>query len=450
MIRPVPLTRTVVPTIILLIGSMAAPGLRAGDWPHWRGPFYNGSSDETNLPTEWTTTRNIAWQTELPGPSAATPIVSGDRVFVSSVNVAEDTLMALCVDRIDGRIRWKHTVAHGTRKDSRSDFASPSAVTDGNLVVFFYSNGDLLAFDLDGRQLWRRNIQTDYGPFAFLWTFSSSPTLFGGRLYIQVLQRDVPVNGRGLADRENLSYLLAIDPKTGKTIWRHIRPSPAVAESREAFSTPIPVRVGNRDQLVLAGGDVITGHDPRTGRELWRWGTWNPRRIGHYRLVPSPVAGGGVVLACAPKNEPIFAIRPDHAAAGADNPVAWDTRGTRELTTDVPTPAFYDGDFFVLSDLRRSLARVDPATGRVRWKIDTPDRAKYEASPLAADGKIYLINHRGDAAVINAADGKLLHQVRMDEPTGGNVVRASISAAYGHLFIRTTQRLYCVGPAMSR
>ncbi len=435
-------------SVLTLLVVVCAAG--AGDWPHWRGPYFNGSSDEVNLPTAWTTTDNVAWRVDLPGPSAATPIVWGEHVFVPSVNLAEDTLLAMCLDRIDGRVRWRHTVAQGTRRDRRSYFAAPSPVTDGKVVVFFYSNGELLAFDFEGRRLWRRNIQEDYGPFAFLWTFSSSPMLFKGTLYLQVLQRDVPVDGRGLAGQENLSYLLAMDPQTGKTLWRHIRPSPAVAESREGFSTPIPARFGDADQLLLAGGDVLTGHDPESGRELWRWGTWNPRRIGHWRLVPSPVVGDGVVLVCAPKNDPVYAIRPDRAAAGGPDVVAWDSRDTREITSDVPTPAFHEGDFFVLSDLRRCLSRVEAATGRIRWTVSTPDAAKYEASPTVADGKVYLINHRGDAAAINADDGKVLHQIRMDEPTGGDVVRASISVAHGHLFIRTTRRLTCVGPTMSR
>jgi outer membrane protein assembly factor BamB len=169
-------------------------------------------------------------------------------------------------------------------------------------VIFFYSTGDLVAFDLDGRRLWSRNIQTDYGTFAFLWTFASSPTLFDGKLYVQVLQRDVAVQGRGHRDRPNESYLLALDPKSGKTLWRQTRPSEAVAESREAFSTPIPVSVEGRAQLLITGGDAITGHDPQTGKELCagargipggsRTGGWSPRRwpAGEWRSPAPPRA----------------------------------------------------------------------------------------------------------------------------------------------------------------
>ena len=130
-----------------------------------------------------------------------------------------------------------------------------------------------------------------------------------------------------------------------------------------------------------------------------------------------------------------------------DRAVAWTSRETKELTSDVPTPAFYDGDFFVLSDVRKCLSRVEPQSGKVKWTVSTPSKAKYEASPLAADGKMYIISFSGDAAVIDAASGKTLNTVSMDKPAGDEVIRASIVAAYGQLFMRTTRKLYCIGKA---
>ena len=428
--------------VFVLVCVSAAFG---GDWPHWRGPYFNGSTDEKNLPSNWSTTEGIAWSVDLPGCSAATPIIQGGRVFLSGVDKDRDMLLAMCLDRTNGKLLWQHDVAKGIYRDRRSTYAAGSAVTDGKLVVFLYGNGELVCYEVNGRRKWARNIQDDYGPFAFLWTYGGSPTLFDGRLYVQVLQRDVPVRGRGLRDRKNESYILAMNPETGKTLWRHIRPSEARAESLEAFSTPIPFSFGGKEQLLIAGGDALTGHDLKTGKELWRWGTWNPRRIGHWRLVPSPVVGEDIILACGPKNAPIYAIRPSGSGVLDDSAIAWVSRDVREVTSDVPTPAFYDGDFFVLSDLRKSLSRVEPRTGKVKWTIRTPGDSKYEASPLAADGKVYLINHSGDAAIINAANGDVVKVIDMDKSSGREVVRASISAAYGQLFIRTTRKLYCVG-----
>jgi outer membrane protein assembly factor BamB len=211
--------------LMLIIGSVA----QAGDWPHWRGPFFNGSTVEKNLPSDWSQTEGIAWSVELPGSSAATPIICKDWVFLSGVDSAKDMLLAMCFDRTNGNLLWQNEIAKGISHDNRSTFAASSPVTDGKIVVFLYANGDLVCFDVDGNRQWARNLQEDYGEFAINWTFASSPTLFKDRLYIQVLQRDVPVRGRGLTDRMNESYILAVDPSTGKTLWRQIRPNKAQA-----------------------------------------------------------------------------------------------------------------------------------------------------------------------------------------------------------------------------
>ena len=418
--------------------------VEAANWGHWRGPNFNGSTDEKNLPSDWSQTENILWSVDLPGASAATPIIWNDSVFISSTDAKAKTLKAMCFDRKTGKLRWQHTVAKGIGQDYRSNYASPSPVTDGKVAIFFYGNGELVAFNFGGKKLWSRNIQKDFGPFAFGWTFSASPLLFEGKLYMQVLQRDVPAGGRGFKDRKNESYLAAMDPQTGKTLWRTIRPSKAVAESRESFATPVPFKFRGRKELLVVGGDDLTGHDPATGKELWRWGTWNPTRIGHWRHVPSPVASQDVILVCAPKRDPIYAIKAGGKGLLDDDAIAWTSKDARPVSSDVPTPVYYQGDFFVLSDVHNRLSRVEPKTGKVKWTIRTPGSPKYEASPLAADGKLYLINFSAEAVVVNTADGKIMNVIRMDEPQD-KPVRSSISAAHGHLFIRTTRKLFCVG-----
>ena len=415
----------------------------AENWAQWRGPFHNGSTTETNLPTKWSQTENIAWVADLPGASAATPIVWEENVFVSSGDKENDQLFAICIDRKSGQERWRHKIADGLRRDSRSTYAAPSPATDGKTVVFFYGNGKLIAYDFDGNEKWKRDIQEDYGEFAFQWTFSTSPIIHNSSLYLQVLQRDTAVRGRGFADKENESYILSLNPETGDTKWQHKRPCEAVAESREAFTTPIISTLNGREQLVIAGGDDLTGHDLNDGSELWRWGTWNPTRIAHWRLVPSPVVGDDIVLACAPKRDPIYAIRAGEGRLNDDH-IAWVSRDIREVSSDVPTPAFYDGDFFVLSDVRKSISRVEPKSGEVKWTVRTPGSAKFEASPLAADGKIYVMNFVGDVVIFDASNGEIINNISMDEPAD-DAVRSSIIASQGQLFIRTNGKLFCVG-----
>lgn len=431
-----------------LSGIAASIGLAfagyAENWPHLRGPHYNGSSSEKDIPSSWSKTENIAWQAGLPGSSAATPIIWNDRVFVSSTDVKSETLHALCVDRKTGNVLWQNQIAVGIRRDEKSNFASPTPVTDGQRVFFFYGNGELAGFDVNGKKLWARNIQKDYGEFAFQWTFSTSPLLHDGTLYLQVLQRDVPANGRGRRDGPNESYILAMDPATGKALWRHVRPSQAVAESREAFTSPVPFEFQGRKELLVVGGDDLSGHDPKTGKELWRWGTWNPTRIGHWRQVPSPVAGTGVILACAPKSDPIYAIKAGGIGLLDDSAIAWKSPKPGPLTSDVPTPLFYEGDFFVLSDLKNAISRVHPKNGEIKWTTEIPRGKKSESSPTGADGKIYFMNFAGDVYVVDATDGKIVSRIPMGEP-GDDMTRSTIAASQGQLFIRTNSKLFCVG-----
>ena len=241
---------------------------RAENWPQWRGPAFNGSSPEKDLPETWTK-ETVKWSAPLPGPSGATPVVWGDSVFVTSPD-KQKNLLLLCLDRKDGKVRWQKQVATGDITKGRGNMASPSPITDGKLVYTFFGTGDFAALDFDGNIKWQRNLGADYGRFAIMWLYGSSPLLFDGKLYVQVLQRaPAPPDYPGLAggDPARESYLLALDPATGKTLWKHVRPTTAKMESLESYSTPIPTTGadGKAQILVYAGRcfkDQIKQHHP--------------------------------------------------------------------------------------------------------------------------------------------------------------------------------------------
>jgi len=445
----------------LLLGRGArAQAARGQNWGNWRGPTYDGSSDATGLPVRFSPTEGLRWTAALPGPAAATPVVWGNAVFVSTVDLQARQLMALCLDRATGKERWRRAVGSGYRPggqgneiqlDDKSNYASPSPATDGRHVVFFYGNGDLTVFDLAGKQLWARNLQKEDGDFAFSFTFSTSPLLWGGRLYMQVLQRDAPIGARGRAGAQ--SYLLALDPATGRQQWRAVRPPgvDAGAESLEAYSTPMPFQHGGRREILIAGGDILSGHDPATGREFWRWGTWNEDpgvpssryRRKDFRLVPSPVAGGGVVLGCGPKTKPVYAVKAGLTGDVSETGLAWRSEVRGDVTADVPTPAFHRGRFYVVSDLKKALSAVDARDGRVLWTVPMPARTPVWASPTVADGKVYAMSQEGEVLVFDAEKGTLLASNAMAE--GERDLRSCVAIAGGNLFVRTNTRLYCVG-----
>jgi len=435
-------TISFVTTLMLVVVINA----RAENWPNWRGPANNGSTDEKGLPDSFSKTENLRWEASLPGDGASTPIVWGDGVYLTSIDESADGVVALKLDRNTGKIVWKKLFGKGVRQErSRSNYASPSAVTNGKRVFFFSGSGDLAAFDLDGKQVWARNIQKDYGTFAFGWTFSTSPVLWNDTLYLQVLQRDVAVDDKGFKDRKNESYILAMEPETGKEKWRHIRPTPAQMESREAFSTPVPNEYKGRKELLVIGGDYLTGHDPDTGKELWRWGTWNPgSKEPFWRLVPSPVFGDGIVIACGPKTAQAYGIKAGGSGTLSDDAIAWVSK-EKEVASDVPTPLFYEGRFYMLNGRKKVLNCIEPKSGKVLWSERLNAKVKLEASPTGADGKIYIISHLGEVFVVRAGDKfELISESNMGEAQS-TFIRTPIVAAQGSLFIRANDKLYCIG-----
>jgi outer membrane protein assembly factor BamB len=413
---------------IFLMAAVAAAGLgtAAADWPAWRGPEQQGSSPERGLPLRWSAKENVAFRLALPSAGAATPIVSGERVFVTAVDAGAVWLWS--IDRRKGTMAWKRPLGpaegHAHRKHN---MASPSPVTDGRAVYALTGTGLLRAFGMDGRELWQRDLQKDYGAFGLNWGYASSPLLEKGRLYVPVLHG---------THTDSPSYLLGLDAASGRTLFRVERPTEARAESPDAYTTPAVARRGAATEIVVTGADVVTGHHAETGAELWRARGLNPDGQGNYRIVASPVVVGDLVIAPS-RVRPLLALRA-FGRGDVSGSVLW----SFDQGPDVPTPAT-DGRLLYLVNDRGLLSCLDLASGRVLYGPQRLKVGSYSASPLLADGKLFVVGEDGTTSVVKAGPTfELLSENTLDEFTV-----ASPAAAGGQIFLRTTSALYAIGTA---
>jgi outer membrane protein assembly factor BamB len=407
-----------------LAAVAAGAGARAANWPQWRGPHLNGTSEERNLPVKWSAEENVAWKLALPGLSGSTPIIWGERVFL---NVAEgDQLELWCVDRRKGEVTWKRPLGGGNVKMRKQNMSSPSPVTDGRAVWVMTGTGVLKAFDFAGKELWARDIQKEYGQFGLNWGYASSPLLHEDSLYVQVLH--------GMKTDEP-SYVLRINKTTGKTVWRVERPTEAIRESPDSYTTPALLRYGKATEIVITGGDVVTGHDPATGKELWRGKGLNPENAPFYRIVASPVVFGDIVYAPT-RVKPLLAFRAGGRGDVTSSHLLWSTPNG----PDVPTPVT-DGKYFYIVNDKGIVYCLDAKTGAEVYGQQRLKPGTYSSSPVLADGKIYVTNEDGLTSVIKAGPQFEV----LAENALGEYCLSSPAVSGGQIFIRTSGALYCIG-----
>ena len=404
--------------------ALVAATLSADNWPQWRGPQLNGVSTETGLPLKWTSDSNVAWKLPLPEWSGATPIVWGNSIFL---NVAEGNALSLwCVDRKGPTVLWKAPLGGGNHREQKQNMSSPSPVTDGTHVYVMTGTGILKGFDFKGNALWSRDIQREYGRFGLNWGYASSPLLHEDGLFVEVLH--------GM-HTDDPSYLLRIDKNTGKTVWKVERPTEALRESPDAYTTPALLQYGTTTEIVVSGGDVVTGHDPATGKELWRLNGLNPHNDTSNRIVASPVVAGGLIIAPSRVN-PVIAIRPGGRGDVSQSHKAWQfSRGP-----DVPTPVSDGTHVFIVTD-NGIVYALNAKTGAVVWGPTRLKSGTYSASPVLADGRVYVTNEDGLTSVFAAGPAyELLAENPLDDYT-----LSSPAVSEGQIFIRTAKHLFAIG-----
>ena len=413
---------------ILAVSLLSLSVVRAENWPQWRGPLLNGVSNEKNLPVKWTPEENVVWKVAMPGLSGSTPIIWRDRVFLS---VAEgDNLALWCVDKNKGEVLWKQPLGAGNVKMRKHNMSSPSPVTDGRAVYVITGTGIFKAFDFAGKELWTRDIQKDYGSFGLNWGYSSSPLLFEDSLYVQVLH--------GMKTDEP-SYVMRIDKKTGKTLWKVDRPTNAIRESPDSYTTPGLLRYGKTTEIVITGGDCVTGHDPANGKELWRANGLNPENNPFYRIVASPIIFNEIIYAPT-RVKPLLALRAGGRGDITSSHVLWSTANG----PDVPTPVT-DGKYFYIINDKGIVWCLDAKTGAEVYGQQRIKPGTYSGSPVLADGKIYITDEDGLTTVI-AAGPKF--EVLAENPLN-EFCLSSPAISDGKLFIKTSGHLYAIGKKSS-
>ena len=427
----------------MILAALANPAvMRVENWGHWRGPEFNGSTSEKGLPETWSKTEGVAWVAPLPGYSGATPIIWGDSVFISSPD-EQKNLTLMCLDRKDGKVRWQKTVAVGDREKGRNNMASPSPVTDGKSVFVIFGTGDLAAFDFAGNELWKRNLAKEYGRFAIMWIYGSSPLLYrDSHLYDAgpPTRNPVPPDYTSVRSMARPSANLIFANLHRSEIGKKYLAATAPQRSVEGIAGIVRVADSGRfGEILMVGGNCTTANDAKTGAELWRCGGLNSHNDPFFRVVPSPVPADGMVIACAPKHEPVFGIKDGGKGLVTGTRIAWTFK---DFPSDCVTPLYYKGKLFVLDGDKQMMTCLDPKTGEKKWDGSMGVRDIFRASPTGADGKIYCISERGTAVVLSAGDE---FKILATMPMGEEPVRASIAAASGHLFIRTAHNVYCIG-----
>ncbi|MBM3778713.1 MAG: hypothetical protein FJW23_10830 [Acidimicrobiia bacterium] len=465
-------------TMTAVLAILAGHGLLAGSWPQWRGPSLDGISTETGLPVSWGATctsegtaastpasspagrgggpvsggqafnregrplaplacdnfdtTNVAWTLPLPAYSGSTPIIWGNTIFLNVATGANTGALELwAVDRRGPTVLWKRQLDDSNRMERKQNMSSPSPVTNGRHVWVMTGSGVLKGFDFAGTEIWSRNIQQDYGRFGLNWGFASSPLLKGDALYIQVLH--------GMKT-DDTPYVLKIDTATGRTIWRVERPTDAIHESPDSYTTPAWIGANGRAELIITGGDVVSGHDPETGREYWRADVLNPSNQRNYRIVASPTIVGDLIIAPT-RNNPMTAMRPGGSGDVAGSHVVWQfAQGP-----DVPTPVS-DGELLYVVRDNGVVFALDVKTGKPVYGPARLPSGTYSASPVLADGKIYVTTEEEGLTTVFRA-GPTFEILSSNALLGdcSPYCLSTVAVSEGQLFLRTSSFLWAIG-----
>ena len=402
-----------------LVGAIMASAARAEEWPAWRGPRGDGTSTEAGVPLEWSSTENVAWKTPIPGTGHSSPVVWGDRVYVTTCIEDEQKRLLLAIDRATGKVVWDRVVvvAPLERKNDLNSYASSTPLTDGRHVwVTFLDFPKVLVvcYDAAGREVWRRSPGDLYAVHGF-----TSSLLAYKDMVILAADQDAELPKR--------AYIVALDQATGEERWRIDRPNRV-----RSYCPPVVFEAAGKPQMVLSGSKCVASYDPGTGRPLWI--VDGPTD----QFVASLVFTDGVFMMTGGyPTLHILGIRPDGEGNVTDSHVVWHLKD-RKIVSYVPSPIAADKWFFVVSDAGQASCLEAP-TGKVLWSERLGKH--HSASPVSAGGNLYFLDDDGVMHIVKAGPAF--------EPVGrsdlGEPCRASPAISRGHIYIRGVKNLYRIG-----
>ncbi len=409
---------------ILVISLVMASAGWAEDWPCFRGPGRQGVSQEKDIPTQWSATSNLRWKTPIPGEGWSSPIVFGNRIFVTTATDGGKSLHLIRLDRKEGGVIWDREVTRQEPKYKQrpNSYATSTPVTDGQRVYMIACDGRILAADMDGTVVWTNGDFDYYSQHGL----AVSPVLYED-LVIVVFDWSSPGPEKkvGWEIPWDKAVILALDKDTGTVRWKGSRGS-----SQIAHATPQIATVDGRDQLVSSAGSVVQGFDLKTGERLW---TVSSPGEG---VVPSVVVGDGMAFTASGfRQETILAVRLGGRGDITQTHVAW---RVTEGVPHVPSMLYVSPRLYSVSD-EGIVNCIEGTTGKILWRERLG--GKFSVSPVYADGKVYFLSEKGKATVIE--EGPQFKALAENEL--GETCCASPAISQGNLFIRTEKTLYCIG-----
>ena len=407
---------------------LSATVLQAENWPQWRGAGAKGVAATGRAPVKLSPEENLVWKVDLPGRGCSTPVVWGDRIVVTCGIDGADGVLAI---DWDGKELWRTTFGKEAlvRHKQAGSGSNPSAVMDGEHVFVYYKSGTLAALTMDGGVVWKKNLQKDYAPDGLKWDLGTSPVIAGGNLVVAMMHS------------KNPSFLLSFDKATGKEAWKVSRDLDAPLEANDAYTTPLVVQIDGVETIVCWGGDHLTGHDVRTGKELWRHGDFNPQQVKNWRVIASAAATEGVAIVPFGRGDYVGGVKMGGKGDTTKTRRLWTKKG---VGSDSCSPAVRDGKAYVLTDRGRERGTVtclEATTGKELWKTTfAKSVASYYASPTIVGNRIYCA--RADGAVFcgTITDQGLQNIV---ESNLEDTFIASPVAVDGKLLLRGHEFLWC-------